>query len=183
MKPLEEKQKQIAVYIIAVALIGCFIFIRYMPLRKKVTNFKKLKDVQTKAIIKAQEQQQQLPQLQAQLLKRQREISHYDLQIPPQRQLGEFLQSATELMKQHNLREQIIQPGEEIRTEKLNCIPITMQCKGRLSEIFEFYKSLQQLDRSIRIEQVGLTHESDTSNDVIMDTKAVIYYRTQSDQE
>jgi Tfp pilus assembly protein PilO len=178
----KEKQKQIAIYIIAVALIGCFIFLRYLPLRKKVSNLEQLKDTQIMAIIKSQEQYQQLPQLQAQLLKLQQEISHYDLQIPPRRQLGEFLQRGMELMSQYNLKEQVIQPGEEIKIEKLNCIPITMQCKGKLSQIFEFYKSLQQIDRLVRIEQVKLTRTDNSGDEVIMDARAVIYYRSQPEQ-
>jgi hypothetical protein len=51
-----------------------------------------------------------------------------------------------------------------------------MKCKGKLAQIFEFYRRLQGMDRSVRIEQVKLFNDSDFSGEVSMDAKAVIYY-------
>jgi hypothetical protein len=51
-----------------------------------------------------------------------------------------------------------------------------MQCKGRLTQIFEFYKQLQKLDRLVRIEQVKLVNDSSFEGEVSMETKLVIYY-------
>jgi Tfp pilus assembly protein PilO len=57
-----------------------------------------------------------------------------------------------------------------------------MQGKGRLKQIFEFFGRLQSLDRLVRIEQVKLVNDRDFSGEVSMQTKAVIYYRTEAGQ-
>ena len=83
-----------------------------------------------------------------------------------------------DLMNQHQLKEQEIAPGEEIEADGLNCIPVSIQCKGELTQIFEFYQQLQQLDRLIRIKQVKLLNDRDFRGEVSMETDVVIYYKT-----
>jgi Tfp pilus assembly protein PilO len=70
----------------------------------------------------------------------------------------------------------VIEPHKEVKGEKLNCIPVNIQCKGKLDRIFEFYRRLQGLDRLVRIEQVKLTNDSDYDGQVTMEARAVIYY-------
>jgi len=124
----------------------------------------------------------QLPVLKEQLLKLQEAVGNYEANIPTRRSLGEFLHRIAALMNEHHLTEQLIQPGEEIEAKGLNCIPLNMQCKGRLKQIYEFFSSLQVLDRSIRIEDVKLVNDKDFSGEVRMQTKAFIYYRADSGQ-
>ena len=57
-----------------------------------------------------------------------------------------------------------------------------MQCKGRLTQIFNFYECLQALDRLVRIEQVKLSNDAGYNGQVSMETKAIIYYRTKMGQ-
>ena len=76
----------------------------------------------------------------------------------------------------------MIEPRKEIKAEKLNCIPVNMRCKGRLTQIFEFYRRLQTMDRLIRIEQVKLFNDSDFGGEVGMEAMAFIYYRAEVGQ-
>ena len=86
------------------------------------------------------------------------------------------MQRIANLMNEHNLQGQLIQPGKEIKAGELNCIPVNMQCKGRLSQIFEFYRRVQGLDRLVRIEHVKLVNDGDFGGEVNMQINAVIYY-------
>jgi Tfp pilus assembly protein PilO len=124
----------------------------------------------------------QLPLLKEQLLKLQRELRKYEANIPEQRVLGTFLGRVANLMNEHNLREQVIVPGEEIKAGGLGCIHVDMRCKGKLAQVFEFYRRLQGSDRLVRIEQVKLVNDSDFSGEVSMETRAVIYYRAKVGQ-
>ena len=45
------------------------------------------------------------------------------------------------------------------------------------SEIFEFFKGLQSLERLVRIEEVKLMNDAGFSGEVTLDTRAVIYFR------
>jgi Tfp pilus assembly protein PilO len=80
-------------------------------------------------------------------------------------------------MNEYNLKEQSIEPGDIIEAETFNCMPVSMKCRGRLSQIFNFYEHLQGLDRLIRIEQIKLSNDAGYNGQVSMETKAVIYYK------
>jgi type IV pilus assembly protein PilO len=133
-------------------------------------------------VSKASAESRQIPAMKEQLLKLQTAVGNYEQQIPTQRDLGEFLQKIANLMNEHNLQGQMVQPGDEIKAGQLNCIPVNMQCKGRLSQIFEFYKDVQRLDRLIRIEYVKLANDGGFSGEVSMQTKAIIYYSDEPGQ-
>lgn len=179
---LFREKKQIVICAVAVVMVGSFVLFRYLPLQKKRKALEQAKAAQTIAIAKASAQRDQLPALKEQLLKLQSVVGNYQANIPEQRGLGMFLHKIADLMNQQNLTEQVVQPGDEIEAGKLNCIPVNMQCRGKLTQIFEFYKQLQGLDRLLRIEQIELDNENDFSGTVSMQTKAVIYYRSQPER-
>jgi len=176
-----EKQ-QIAICVAAVAMIGGFVLLRYLPLQRKMKSVKQAQAVQSLAILKASAESEQLPALKEQLLKLYRAVSNYEANIPEQRALGEFLHRIANLMNEHNLREQLIEPGKEIKSAELNCIPVSIQCTGRVEQIFGFFKSLQKLDRLVRIEEIKLVNDRDFGGEASMQTKAVIYYRAEAEQ-
>ena len=178
MKFLKEKQ-QILIYAAAAVMVAGFVLFRYMPLHKKAKALEQAKVEQATVIAKASAQSVQLPALKEKLQKQQIAVGKFEASVPSDRNIGEFLQQIAGLMNKHNLKNQIVQPGEETKTEELNCIPIVMRCKGQLKQIFEFYKSLQAMDRLIRIEKVDLANDGDFGGEVGMETRAVIYYRPQ----
>lgn len=158
-----------------------FVLFRYLPLRKAAKTIRAAKAEQTLTITRGQAEGKQLSVLREQLSELQKVVGNYQTNIPAQRALGEFLQRIAEIMNEQNLKEQVVAPNEEIRSGELSCIPIEIRCKGRLAQIFEFYKRLQGLDRLVRIEQVGLESSPDgVGSEVSMQTKAVIFYRPQA---
>jgi Tfp pilus assembly protein PilO len=159
-----------------------FVLFRYLPLQRKTKFLRQACASQMLAISKALAESQQIPTIREQLLGLQTAVGNYDRQIPAQRELGEFLQRIANLMNEYNLKGQLIQPGKEIKAGELNCIPVNMQCKGRLSQIFGFYRRVQGLDRLVRIEHVKLVNDGDFGGEVIMQTNAVIYYRAEVEQ-
>ena len=179
MMLFREKQ-QIAIFCLAGVMVGAFVLFRYMPLQKRIKAVELRLAEARLAISRARHQSEQLPMLKEQLLRLQRTGRDYEANVPEQRDLGLFLHRIADLMNKHNLKGQLIQPGKEIQAEGLSCIPINMQCKGRLTQIFEFCKSLQGLDRSVRIERVKLVNDRDFSGEVTMQTTAVVYYRADS---
>ncbi len=174
---LFRERQQIVICAAVAVMTGAFVLLRYLPLQKKIKAVEQAHAVQTVAIAKASRQSEQLPALKEQLLKLQTAVGNYEANIPSKRALGVFLHRIANLMNEHNLTKQMVQPGKEITTEELSCVPVNMQCKGRLKQIFEFFRRLQNLDRLVRIEQVKLVNDTDFSGQVSMQTKVVIYYR------
>ena len=176
------EKREMAICAAAAVMICAFVLLRFLPLKKEEKFLKQAYASQMLAISKASAESRQIPTIREQLLQLQRTVGNYERQIPSQRELGEFLQKIADLMNEHNLKGQMIQPGKEIRAGELNCIPVNMQCKGRLSQIFEFYRRVQGLDRLVRIERVKLVNDGDFSGEVIMQTNAVIYCRAEAGQ-
>lgn len=176
------ERQQIAICAVAVAMVGGFVLFRYLPLQKRVKAIGQKRAAQTLAVAEAWRQSGQLPVLKEQLLKLQRAVGNHEANIPAQMALGVFLHRIANLMNEHHLKEQVIAPGKEIEVDELNCIPVDMQCKGRLKQIFEFYGQMQELDRLVRIEQVKLVNDNDFSGEVSMQTKVFIYYRPEARQ-
>lgn len=172
-----EKQ-QIAILCLAFSMVIGFVLFRYLPLQKRIKAVEQRRAEQRLAIAESQRQSEQLPILREQLLKLQRTVGNYESNIPAQRDLGVFLQQIANLMDEHNLKGQQVQPGKEIKADTLNAIPVNIQCKGKLKQIYEFYRRLQKLDRLVRIEQVKLENDRDFSGQLSSQTKVVIYYRT-----
>jgi Tfp pilus assembly protein PilO len=179
------KKQQIAIGIVALILMADFIWFGYFPLYKTRAAIKQTKAALNLAISRGTAGSRQLPVLADQLQQLQQTASKYEANLPVERSLGIFLQQIANLMTEHNLSEQMIVPGIELRANDLSCIPINMQCKGKLKQIFKFYQRLQMLDRLVRIEQVKLVNDENFSGDVNMETKGVIYYKSgvQSDKE
>lgn len=174
---LFRERQQIMICIIAVVIVGVFVLNRYLPLRRRTKAIKQTIAAQTLAIAKGAADSKRMPLLKEQLLELQSKLGDYEANIPEQRALGAFLHKLADLMNEYNLKDQVIAPGEEVEADKFNCIPVNMQCKGKLAQIFEFYRRLQTLDRLIRIEQVKLSNDNDYNGQVSMETRAIIYYR------
>jgi len=179
--PFKERQ-QIVICAAAAIMIVAFVLLRYLPLQKRAKAVNEERTAQMLAIMKASSAGRKLSSLKEEMLQLQRAVERYELQVPAQRALGVFLQEIASLMNEHNLQEQLVQPGKEIEADKLNCIPVNMQCKGKLVQLFEFYKSLQKLDRLARIEEVKLVNDGNFNGEVSMQTRAVIYYRKNAEQ-
>jgi Tfp pilus assembly protein PilO len=175
-------RQQIVICAAAAVMICGFVLLRYLPLQERMKALRQARAAQMLAVSKVSAESQQVPAIKEQLQQLRTEVENYERQIPAQRELGEFLQKIADLMNEHNLQGQMVQLGEEIKAGELNCVPVSMQCKGRLSQIFEFYRCVQGLDRLVRIEHVKLVNDGDFSGEVIMQTNAVIYYRAEAGQ-
>jgi Tfp pilus assembly protein PilO len=171
------ERQQLTICVVAGATVCVFVLFWYLPLCRKMKVVNQVKTAQTLAIVKGAADSKQLPLLKEQLLKLQAGLGKYEANIPEQNTFGGFLGSVTDLMNENNMKEQEITPGEEVKADQFNCIPVSLRCKGELAQIFKLYRQLQRLDRLIRIEQVKLSNDSDYKGRVSMDTKAIIYYR------
>ena len=174
------ERQQITIFVTAAAIIGGFVLFRYLPLQKRIKAVKGAGAARMLVITKGEAEGNQLSVLKGQKLLLQQAVANFETNIPTQRALGEFLQKIADLMNEHNLGGQVVTPREEIRAGELNCIPLDIQCKGRLAKVFEFYKQLQSLDRLVRIEQVKLENDADFGGEVTIRTKAVVYYRAEA---
>jgi Tfp pilus assembly protein PilO len=170
-------KQQIIICVLTGATVCVFVLFWYLPLRRQTQAVEQAKTVQMLALAKSAADSARLPLLKEQLRQLHTQLGDYEAHIPDQRNVGPFLRGIADLMNEHNLREQVVTPGPEVEADGFDCIPVSMQCKGQLTQLFKFYRRLQSLDRLVRIEQVKLVNDSNYGGEVGMETKAVIYYR------
>jgi len=177
---LFRERQQVTISIAAIAVMGCFVLLRYLPLKREIQTVNRTKAAQMLVIAGGREHTKQIPLLKQQLQKLRSTVGDYESCIPKERALGPFLQTIDDLMNEHKLTEQAVTPGDEIVAGEMICIPVTMQCNGTLARVFEFHRHLRAMDRIIRIEHVKLANDTEFSGRVHMETRAVIYYRPQA---
>ena len=164
-------------FVAAALMVSGFLLFRYVPLRRRMKIVKQTETAERGSANESQSQRGLLPVLEEQSSQLAESIGDYETKIPEQRELGVFLRKIADLMNAHNLEEQVVTPGSEVKGRELSCIPVEIQCKGNLTEMFEFFKGLQSLDRLVRIEQVKLSNDADFGGEVRLETRAGIYYR------
>jgi len=172
------EKRQIMLFIAAVLMVSGFVLFRYLPLHKRMKIVKQTKAAERANANEAQTRRGLLPVLEEQVSKLAESVGDYEAKIPQRRELGVFLRRITDLMNEYNLQEQVVTPRGEISSSELNCIPIDIKCKGNLTEMFEFFKGLQSLDRLVRIERIKLSNDTDFSGEVRLETRAIVYYQT-----
>jgi Tfp pilus assembly protein PilO len=175
---LLKEKKQIVICVIAVLLIVGFVLFSYRPLHRKIDSVNQAKNAQTLLIARSRSDSTRIPYVEEQLSVLESKYENYQIRIPFQTDNSKFIQQIAELMIQNNLNEQQITPAGEIQQGELSCIPVRIQCKGRLMDIFKFARELQNLNRQIRIETAVFENDSQYSGVVSMETEIVIYYRT-----
>ena len=173
------EKKQIVILIAAAAGFAAFVLFRYIPVSRELEQINVIKEEQNLTIAKGISDKEQLLLFEEHLQKLKEKLGNFELNVPKQKDLGLFIKEISTLMKNNNLKEQEIQPLEEVKTDKLICIPVNMKGRGSLSEIYKFHKNLQELNRRIRIKQVKLENGNDFDGDIKMQTEIVIYYRSQ----
>ena len=180
MSFFREKQ-QIIVICFTGLLVGGFVLFRYQPLCKEMKTLLGEQGRMYVDIAKASARHGQLPSLEAQLAKLEEGVGDFDEKLPVGMGLGVFLRQIAELVEQCNLKEQLTEPGEQIRAGALMCMPVNIECRGKLTQIFRFFRELQVLGRKVCVEQVRVTHDGEPDGEVIMESRVVVYYRPKSE--
>ncbi|MCK4887193.1 MAG: hypothetical protein KAS96_07370, partial [Planctomycetes bacterium] len=111
MNYLREKQ-QLVIFIIAVLIVGGFVFLRYLPLNKKIAQIHEMQQQQVSVIEKADVEKAKFAALQEQRDSVLELLKNYDRNIPVNRDLGGFLQEIADMMNTAELAEQFVEPGQ-----------------------------------------------------------------------
>ena len=171
------ERQQMYIYAVTACVVIIVIALRYLPIVQQFRLLKKTEVAQLDELEIVNQQYRHLERLKLRVHDLEQEIGDYDRKIPRNRQFAALWQEIADIMNEHNLKDQLIQPGVEIQSENLNRIPISIECSGTLTQVFEFFQAFQGLERVIRIERLQLTNDKDFSGVVTMNALANVYYR------
>lgn len=177
------RTQQVWLYAVAVLFCADFLFCGYTPSHKRLQSLRATEAQQTHMIEAAAAQSKELPALKARLKNVEQIAGHYDAYVPQDVSLGTFLQDIARIMTEHQLTDQVVVPGKPVESGAVRCIPVHVNCKGSLRDIFGFFHDFQAMDRLVRIEKVALQNDRDFTGHVVMDADTVIFYRPQAGRE
>jgi len=159
-----------------------FVFYGYMPSHRRLQSLTRARNQHEQAINTAVAQAEALSTLEERHRETVQIVKRYEDCVPTESALGVFLGQIANIMTQHQLTDEEVEPGREVAAGQLNCIPVQMNCTGTLSAIFGFFNDLQSLQRLVRIEKIVLRNGPKFSGTVSMQAEAIIFYRTGTDR-
>lgn len=173
------KKHQIIILVIGAVMLGGFVLGAYIPLSIKKKSVRSKRQTAEHVIKKLRGEVLQIPALKLEAESLQKDEKNYRSGIPEKMDLGQFLSTIAAIMNENNLNDQSVKPGSDMLIGKLGCIPVDIKCSGRLVNLFEFFKSLQNLDRAVRVVLVNIVNDNALTGELTMETRAVIYYKAQ----
>ena len=175
---LSHRRRQVWVGVVAVLFVGDFVLCGYIPSRQRLKSLEDAKTEQRRTIDMADAQGEELPALKKKLANMQRIVESFDTSVPAESALGTFLEQIAGIMTECRLTDQVVLPGKEWETSNVNGVPIRITCKGTLTDLFNFFRRLEALDRLVRIEKTALVNDNNLTGLISMQTEAVIFYQS-----
>ncbi|MHC5061960.1 MAG: type IV pilus inner membrane component PilO [Planctomycetota bacterium] len=177
------QKQQVVIIVLAVSIIAGFATFLYYPLARQTKAVKQADAAQSAAAAKADARKQQLPILRGKVDALSQSLANYDRRIPEKREFAQLWRQVADVMNKHDLKDQLVQPAAEIAGADLNCIPISIRCSGRMEQIYEFLKSMENFERVIRIEHFKLENDIDLRGQLRMNAQANVYYRSSGSEQ
>ena len=175
MKQVDKHQVVILV-LGAVILTGFGVF-RYMPIVNKKMAMKEQMAKQSLSTEQIQEYSRRVPELKLQKKALEQKQQEYLTKIPEGKQFAQLWQNIAEAMNECRLEDQLVQPGTEEKSTEMCCIPLKIECRGTLEQMFAFLQKLEGFDRLVCFEEIQLENSSDYSAVIKLNAKAKVYYQ------
>jgi Tfp pilus assembly protein PilO len=176
-------RKQFTIVAIAAVLVAVFFAGVFMPLKRQLQAVKNQQRQYSVAASQASADISKLPVLSDQLDAMKAQVGDFSARVPSSRQLGEFLQSVAKIMNEQNLQNQLVQPGQPVKSKALRCIPVDIQCQGSLRQVFGLVRSLEDISRVFRFEHLDLSTDKAFDGKVDLHARVYIYYKGSSEAE
>ncbi|MCD6175503.1 MAG: type 4a pilus biogenesis protein PilO [Planctomycetes bacterium] len=174
-----DKQQLIILGLSAVILCGFGIF-QYIPVIRQKHAIRDRMAQQDQISETICSQSALLPELKQQEKQLQEELVPFSKKVPQGRRFATLWQQVADVMNECKLTDQLVQPGEELKSDSLCSIPLTFECQGSLKQLFAFFQAMENMDRLIRFEEVKFENDSDFNAVVKLNAKANVYYQPDS---
>ena len=177
------RKTQLSIYVVGAMLVADFVLFGYWPSRQRCGVLQQTLAKQHSLVSLAKDRRQQLPALRTHLAQCDQALAEYQDRVPVHRELGSFVQDVSGLMTSHHLQDQVIVPGVETQVEGLSAVPVAVRCKGRLTDLFGFYRQLASIRRLVQLETIRFTNDPDLGGHVQVEARMVIFCRPQGSSE
>ena len=171
-----EKQQTLILIVGAFVLAGFGMF-RYAPILRQKLSLKEEMNKHSLAIEQIGDQGSLLPEMELKKQKMQDQQDEFRSKIPVGRGFSKLWQQIADVMNDCQLSDQLVQPGTEIKSDELCCIPLAIECTGTFEQIYALFQSLESMDRLICIDEVKIENDSEFKAILKLNAKANVYYQ------
>ncbi|MCE5186321.1 MAG: type 4a pilus biogenesis protein PilO [Planctomycetaceae bacterium] len=178
MKRLDRPQSLIL--LTAIVMLAGFGGLRYWPLLRQRHVLAAQMEQQSLQMEEIRQYSSLLPELRHRQRDLEDHLRRFTTQIPAQRDFAGLWQQIADAMNTCALREPWVQPGAETRSGRLCCIPVTIECKGSLEQVFAFCKSLEGMERLVRMEEMKLENSAELNAELKMKARVAVYYQPET---
>jgi type IV pilus assembly protein PilO len=145
-------------------LCAGFYFFRYKPQAEKIATLRVNIAKQEKRLAELKRAAAQTKILEAEVAKSQEEFDRMLARLPDQKEIPELLDSISRLAAQAGLENIFFQPQAEQAHDFYAVIPIRLDLVGTYHQLGVFLDSISKLDRIVKIDQLSLSRQKDTSS-------------------
>lgn len=170
-------KQQITILVLAAAILVGFGVFRYVPIVRKKLAMREQMTRQSVSMEQIQDYSRRLPELEMQKKHLEKKIQRNSGKIPEGKQFASLWQQIAEAMNQCQLQDQLVQPAAETQSEDICCVPLKIECKGTLEQLFSFFQLLEGFDRLISFEEIQLENDKDFNAVLKLSAKANVYYQ------
>ena len=176
MRGFEKKRK---IFLAGMALAGVLlIMFGYVPIAWQKYVIRKALARQSLPIEQVHESIEQAAILEKQIEQLKGRVQEFEKYVPQDPQFASLWRQIADLIAEHDLENQQVRPGNEVQYDDFNVVSLDIQCTGSLPKIFAFVRSLEQMDRLIRIDSMELTNDKELTGQLTFSAKAEAFYRT-----
>lgn len=177
---MKSDKQQLIIIGLSIAILGGFGIFQYIPVIHQKSRLREQMTQQDKLSETIYSQSVMLPELQQQEKQLQQKLVPFTKKIPHGRQFAQLWQQIADVMNECKLTDQLVQPGEELKSDQLFSIPLTLECKGSVKQLFTFFKAMEDMDRLVRFEKIKIENDSDFNAVVKLTVKANVYYQPEN---
>lgn len=178
MRSIEKKQK---LFLAGMVLAGVVVILfGYVPIAWQKYVIRRALERQSLPVEQVRDSIEQAAILEKQIAQLEQKIQNFEQYVPQDPQFASLWRQIAELITEHDLQNQQVRPGDEVQYSDFNVVSLDIQCSGTLPKIFAFIRSLEQMDRLIRIDRMELTNDKDLTGQLTLSAKAEAFYRTPS---
>lgn len=170
-------KQQWAIVIASGLVFAGFGVFRYMPLVRQKYAVQSRMEQQALILEQVTSHSAMLPELSLQKKELSQKLDAFTRKIPEGRNFAQLWEQIADVMDECSLTDQVVQPGSEVKSGMISCIPLTIEGRGTTEQIFKFFQSLEKMDRLIRIEEARLENGSDFNAIVQLTAKVNVYYQ------
>ncbi len=158
-----------------VGATGAAVFFVYMPQGKKLDELRTAMVVQELDLSGDAARAAVVPTLLKRVEAMKLRYKDFDRRLPKRKELGGFLRDISGQLKQGDLSNQLIEPGNPSREELFHTLPIIMRFKGAYLSLAAFLQRIDQMERLTRIHTLRIDRDKE-GNELDIELEMNIYF-------